>query len=80
MPSDDATRQSAGLPEGVAYPRRYVKARKARRRFQTGAWDGAAGKPIAAENDVRQSGEPSAWVAYHRGYAAGQQCREHGEP
>ncbi|MBU1747423.1 MAG: hypothetical protein KKA73_07030 [Chloroflexi bacterium] len=72
MSADDASRQSAGLPAGVAYPRRYVKARKARRWFQAGAWDGVADKPPAAEADVRQSGGPSAWIAYQRGYAAGQ--------
>ncbi|MBU0491594.1 MAG: hypothetical protein KKA73_24440 [Chloroflexi bacterium] len=75
MQSDDSARQPAGLPEGVEYPRRYIKARKARRWFQVGAWDGAANRPLAAEADVRQSGGPSAWVAYQRGYDAGQQQR-----
>ncbi|MBU1751935.1 MAG: hypothetical protein KKA73_30015 [Chloroflexi bacterium] len=46
MPAADATRQSAGRPAGISYPRRYGPARQARHWFPAGA--GGADQPPAA--------------------------------
>jgi hypothetical protein len=63
------------LPEGIEYPKYYRKARKARRWFQVGAWDGVEGSAMADETDLRRRHGASAWEAYRRGYEAGQRQR-----